>query len=161
MFSFFKEWKARKRDHLFKEQMIATMNYLLGFSKQDYINKAFEDFPGISSTIREWRLRGDLASGMAAEALTIVLTTSIENMDTVRRTRIREDLRDSSKAYENKDVYAGMLSIFHTQSEYLMKSGQLAEDMRAVYIDELLGALDGVPRGERSTRRILSVLDEA
>lgn len=157
---FFTEWKARKLDRAFKEQMIATMNYLLGFSKQDYISKVFQDFPGIVSSIRNWRVRGDLASGMAAEALSIVLTTDIENMDSVRRAKIIDDLMNPDRVDEAKDPFSGMVSMFHTQSDFLMNSGQLAEDRRAAYISELFGALKGVSRGERSTQRILSALDE-
>ena len=64
------------------------------------------------------------------------------------------------KVDETKDVFSGMVSMFHTQSDYLLNSGQLAQDKRDMYINELFGALKGVSRGERSTHRILSALDE-
>lgn len=151
MFRFLTEIKERRADQKYISEMQTAMSYLLAFANEEYIKRSLIDRPGIVATGRKWRQEGVSPQAKGAEVLSIILGQDILEMGNTRRSKIVEDLRSGDLSRIDRDEFASMISMFHTQIEFLVG---LDPEERKLYLNDLFGALAGRTPEERRNRRI-------
>lgn len=160
MFNFFHKRNERKRDKQYLEHLLGSMDYLLGFGHPAVINRILDKYPGIRSSVRNWRISERPASEISAEVLCLILTREIESLNTDRKQLILNELIEG-KHPNSADAHTSMISMYWTQTQYMVHAGHLDAEARDLYINDLFGSVKGISSEDRQAARIDAYLGEA
>jgi hypothetical protein len=160
MLEFFKRKREAKLDLEYTLLVRLELSNLLGRDSDTVIEKLLPKYvKGVVSLIPEWRKSGRSTNEVAAELASFMITEQLESLDQTSRTELLRSL------YAREEYLGSNGEILNISIQYveritaLKDAALLSDELFSMYLDEVVGALQGDDRDARANNRIANVLD--
>jgi hypothetical protein len=159
MFDFFKKRREGKLDLEFTLLMRLEFANLLGPDSDTILEKLLPQYlEGVVNSIPQWRKSGRSIYEVAAELACIMITEQFERLSEASRIELLNSLYNKSD-YLGQNQTLLSISLFYLERIKVLNNDELlAGDLHEMYVDEIVGALQGDDRDSRREHRIYNVL---
>jgi hypothetical protein len=162
MFSFLRSRRQNREDQLFALAINFALEQLLGHRHPKFVADNLALYiNSIAENVRPWRIAGRNPKAVAAELLAIMLGKRIEELSDESKKRFLVELRQTADQLPATNSLAAVARFYLEQIAELEHQGEIDHDTFLLYVDEIVGAGEGIGSEERSNRRVLDKLVDA
>ena len=147
------------KKHKYRQTVETNLSYLVGLN-ENYFQKLYRSFDGVIGVIDDAGKAGRDPMDLAVELWGIMFSYEIERTPTLVENgeSIIEYIKTGGKNWRWDTELA--MRVFLVQADKQHAVGSITDATVKFAFSEVLGALQGIPRDERSARRMASLLDE-